>query len=430
MAQHQFTKQYPEQPGPKNDLKTIWVGDLLPWMTESYMCSVFRSVGSITNIKFFRDKTRGQQRSYVFIEFDSSTVVDGLLRNFPDGYFAAEDGNQFRFKKAQFDVSHGGNNGSYVDVYVGNLDHQVTEVQIFHHFAKKYPSTQMVRIPTDNTGMMKGYAFVSFKDKNEAERAISEMTGTCLRGRPIKVRHASRNMPTQPEVYTWEGQLERASELGGHRVMITGLDHNITEFQFAQYIGQFGPTLNVRVLPGQAFASFCNKQDAEKAVDQLNGCNVGGLSIHAKLVQPSDDPYPAPRVPNLVTTSNATVEEAEQKLQSQLQQMGWQIVPAHLATGLSEHMSPTVIHLPSGGLALQPGFEHFQVLLQDPEFVMAFQQQLRGDIWTPSCEQRMSMLSCDGLDHHGRCPTIAQHNWAFMPGYGTPMALGHGLLPS
>jgi nucleolar protein 4 len=34
----------------------------------------------------------------------------------------------------------------------------------------------------------KGYGFVKFNDQNEAQRAISEMNGKLLNGKPIKIK--------------------------------------------------------------------------------------------------------------------------------------------------------------------------------------------------------------------------------------------------
>jgi RNA recognition motif-containing protein len=60
------------------------------------------------------------------------------------------------------------------------------------HFKKKYHSVVDAKIPQDNaTRISRGYGFVHFTNYDESQKAINEMNGSLLKGKPIKVNHAS-----------------------------------------------------------------------------------------------------------------------------------------------------------------------------------------------------------------------------------------------
>jgi RNA recognition motif-containing protein len=73
-------------------------------------------------------------------------------------------------------------------VYVGDLDLSVTKQMVIDHFKKKYHSVIDAKIITDQTtNLSKGYGFVMFSSKEDSNKALTEMQGSYLKGKPIKV---------------------------------------------------------------------------------------------------------------------------------------------------------------------------------------------------------------------------------------------------
>lgn len=82
-------------------------------------------------------------------------------------------------------------------VHVGDLDVSISKQQLMDHFKKKYHSVVDAKIPQDNaTRISRGYGFVHFTNYEESQKAIGEMNGTLLKGKPIKVNHASSKNTT------------------------------------------------------------------------------------------------------------------------------------------------------------------------------------------------------------------------------------------
>ena len=75
-------------------------------------------------------------------------------------------------------------------LYVGNLAFSVTNEDLEALFGQ-IGKIDSVAVVTDKfSGQSRGFGFVQMADSNEAARAISELNGTELKGRNIKVNEA------------------------------------------------------------------------------------------------------------------------------------------------------------------------------------------------------------------------------------------------
>lgn len=77
-----------------------------------------------------------------------------------------------------------------VRLFVGNLPYDVTESELSQLFsAAGTPSN--IRLPTDReTGKPRGFAFVEFADRAQAEEAIRRFNQQLFKGRPLAVNEA------------------------------------------------------------------------------------------------------------------------------------------------------------------------------------------------------------------------------------------------
>lgn len=74
-------------------------------------------------------------------------------------------------------------------LYVGNIDYAATEAELSAHFAD-YGPVESVNIPVNRyTGRARGFGFVSFGSREDAEKAMV-LNGTTFKGRQIQVNFA------------------------------------------------------------------------------------------------------------------------------------------------------------------------------------------------------------------------------------------------
>jgi len=83
-------------------------------------------------------------------------------------------------------------------VFVGNLSYDVTReelIQVFSAAGKVLDA----KVPTDReTGKPRGFAFVEFEDDTGVQRAVSQLNGQDMKGRPLRVNEAEDRPPRAP----------------------------------------------------------------------------------------------------------------------------------------------------------------------------------------------------------------------------------------
>ena len=75
-------------------------------------------------------------------------------------------------------------------VYVGNLSFSVTQEKLKELFESFGDIEEAIVISDRFSGRSKGFGFVTFTDKKDADKAIEDMNGKEIDGREIKVNEA------------------------------------------------------------------------------------------------------------------------------------------------------------------------------------------------------------------------------------------------
>lgn len=77
-----------------------------------------------------------------------------------------------------------------MNMYIGNLAHDVTEDDLRNAFSE-FGEVASVKIIIDKfSGRSKGFGFVEMPSNSEADQAIKALNGKALNGRSIKVNQA------------------------------------------------------------------------------------------------------------------------------------------------------------------------------------------------------------------------------------------------
>ncbi len=76
-------------------------------------------------------------------------------------------------------------------LFVGTLSWNTTSEELTEAFAAIGEVVEAKVLTDRETGRSRGFGFVTFKDENDATRAIEQLDGTTLDGRTIKVDKAN-----------------------------------------------------------------------------------------------------------------------------------------------------------------------------------------------------------------------------------------------
>ncbi|RHZ90234.1 hypothetical protein Glove_2g3 [Diversispora epigaea] len=93
-------------------------------------------------------------------------------------------------------------------IFVGDLSWKLSEKQLKDEFGRFGTVTEVIVIKDRNTGLSKGYGFVTFEEKHAASEAIKVMNGQHIDGRPIRVEAAEE----RPLDERYDKQKDQAQE--------------------------------------------------------------------------------------------------------------------------------------------------------------------------------------------------------------------------
>ncbi|CAL5204654.1 unnamed protein product [Lathyrus oleraceus] len=265
--------------------KTIWVGDLQHWMDENYLHRCFASNGEIFSIKVIRNKQTGQPEGYGFVEFHSHVIAENVLVNYA-GMLMPNTDQPFRLNWATFSTGDHKRSDNVPDLslFVGDLAADVTDSTLLEIFSNKYPSVKAAKVVFDaNTGRSKGYGFVRFGDDNERSKALSEMNGVYCSSRPMRIGAAT---PRKSSGYQQGGHSNATSNQSegdstNTTIFVGGLDPSATAEDLRQPFSQYGEIVSVKIPVGKGcgFVQFANRNNAEEALQKLNGATVGKQTV-------------------------------------------------------------------------------------------------------------------------------------------------------
>jgi len=86
-----------------------------------------------------------------------------------------------------------------VRLFVGNLPYDVTEAELRAHFAAIGPLAYLSLAMDRDTGKPRGFAFVEFSARADAEDAMRRLNNQAFKGRPLAVNEArARDAPAPP----------------------------------------------------------------------------------------------------------------------------------------------------------------------------------------------------------------------------------------
>ena len=173
--------------------RTLWIGEIEMWMDEEFLEKAFISYNvPIKSVKIIRDRGTGITLGYGFVELFSHSQAEEVLNQLSDKA-VLYDNKTIKLNWASDSASKIACMGSLpkneFTIYVGELDLNIGESELKNYFQKYYSSVLSAKIITDPINKRsKGYGFVRFSDQNESQRAIAEMNGKIILGRPIKVK--------------------------------------------------------------------------------------------------------------------------------------------------------------------------------------------------------------------------------------------------
>ncbi|XP_077394110.1 polyadenylate-binding protein 4 [Festucalex cinctus] len=252
-------------------MASLYVGDLHPDITEAMLYEKFSPAGPVLSIRVCRDMITRRSLGYAYVNFSQPADAERALDTMN---FDVVKGKPIRIMWSQRDPSL--RKSGVGNVFIKNLDKSIDNKALYDTFSA-FGNILSCKVVCDENGS-KGYAFVHFETQDAADRAIEKMNGMLLNDRKVFVgRFKSRK--------------EREAELGAKakeftNVYIKNFGDDMDDEHLKELFDKYGKTLSVKVMTdpagksrGFGFVSYEKHEDANKAVEDMNGTDLNGKTV-------------------------------------------------------------------------------------------------------------------------------------------------------
>ncbi|KAL1854403.1 hypothetical protein VTK73DRAFT_8756 [Phialemonium thermophilum] len=296
------TGPFGRRTAPEPNKRALYVGGLDPRVTEDVLRQIFETTGHVQNVKIIPDKN-AKGYNYGFVEYDDPGAAERAMQTL-NGRRVHQ--SEIRVNWAyQSNASNKEDTSGHFHIFVGDLSNEVNDEVLLQAFSA-FGSVSEARVMWDmKTGRSRGYGFVAFRERPDAEKALSSMDGEWLGSRAIRCNWA--NQKGQPSIAQQQAMQQMGmtptTPFGHHHFPTHGVQsydmvvNQTPAWQTTCYVGNLTPyTTPNDLVPlfqnfgyvvesrfqadrGFAFIKMDTHENAAMAICQLNGYNVNGRPL-------------------------------------------------------------------------------------------------------------------------------------------------------
>lgn len=264
---------------------SLYVGDLQPEVNETFLYEVFRSIGPIISIKVCRDTLTNKSLGYAYVNFqnaqDAAKAIEVLN-------FALVKDKPMRIMYVQRDPSV--RKSGLGNIFIKNLEKSIDNKSLYETFSyfgnilSCKVCTRKFEVIKDGKATIEeeslGYGFVHFETQEAAQLAINKVNGMLIEGKKVSVaafvRKQERMKSTTSNLFT--------------NVYVKDLDPSVDSKGLENAFKKYGEITSCFVALDKetgkskcfGFLNFTEPESAKKAVGELDGKQIEGLSTKGK----------------------------------------------------------------------------------------------------------------------------------------------------
>ncbi|XP_068641041.1 oligouridylate-binding protein 1-like [Aristolochia californica] len=277
--------------------RSVYVGNIHVNVTEALLAEVFQSTGPLEGCKLIQK----EKSSFGFVDYHDrrSAALAIMTLHGRQLYGQAIKVNWAYASGQREDTSN------HYNIFVGDLSPEVTDATLYACFSV-YQSCSDARVMWDHkTGRSRGFGFVSFRNQQDAQSAINDLSGKWLGNRQIRCNWAAKGAGFSDDKPNNDNQnmvvLTSGSSDGGQgqentndeaapetnpaytTVYVGNLAHEVTQAELHRQFHALGTGIieEVRVQreKGFGFVRYHAHDEAALAIQMANGRMVCGKSM-------------------------------------------------------------------------------------------------------------------------------------------------------
>eukprot|EP01115_Flamella_aegyptia_P014168 TRINITY_DN7909_c0_g1_i2.p1 TRINITY_DN7909_c0_g1~~TRINITY_DN7909_c0_g1_i2.p1 ORF type:complete len:593 (-),score=280.43 TRINITY_DN7909_c0_g1_i2:87-1865(-) len=254
---------------------SLYVGDLAPEVNETNLFEIFKQIGPVASIRVCRDSITRRSLGYAYINYhnvaDAERALD--LINYKD-----IKGRPCRIMWSQRDPAL--RKSGVGNIFIKNLDKSIDNKILYDTFAS-FGNILSCKVEQDENGNSKGFGFVHYESDEAAQAAINSVNGKLLNGKKAFV---GLFVPRKDRL--------RNQEPKWTNIYVKNVPKSLNDDKFGELFKKYG-SITSAVLSkdeqgqskGFGFVNFENHEEAEAAVQEMNGKDVDGTQIYVGRAQ-------------------------------------------------------------------------------------------------------------------------------------------------
>lgn len=291
----------------------LYVGNLSPRVTEYMLTEIFAVAGPVQHVKIIPDRNyQHGGLNYGFVEYLDMRAAETALQTL-NGRKIFD--TEIRVNWAYQGQQNKEDTSNHYHVFVGDLSPEVNDEVLGKAFSA-FGTLSDARVMWDmNSGKSRGYGFLAFRDKTDAEQAIATMNGEWLGSRAIRVNWANQKtqggggapgMPTTTIMPT--GTAPAPVNFQGGPLSYETVVQQTPAYNSTVYVGNLVPyctqadliplfqsigylsEIRMQADRGFAFVKLDTHEHAAMAIVQLQGQMVHGRPIKCSWGKDRADP--------------------------------------------------------------------------------------------------------------------------------------------
>ncbi|XP_058111019.1 polyadenylate-binding protein 3 [Magnolia sinica] len=280
----------------KSGFANVFIKNLDTSIDNKALHDTFAAFGTVLSCKVATD-SNGQSKGYGFVQFEQEEAaqnaikrLNGMLINDKQVYVG------LFVRRQEKDRANG--SPKFTNVYVKNLSETTTDEDLKNVFGKFGPITSAV-IMRDANGNSRGFGFVNFQNPDDAAAAVENLNGSTFNDDKIwYVGKAQRKSEREAELkakYEQE-RIGRLEKLQGANLYLKNLDDNIDDEKLKELFAEFGNITSCKVMldpvgqsRGSGFVAFSTPEEANRAVNEMNGKMIGRKPLYVAVAQRKEE---------------------------------------------------------------------------------------------------------------------------------------------
>ncbi|NXB86146.1 NUCL protein, partial [Vidua chalybeata] len=266
----------------ERDARTLFLKNLPYRITEDDIREVFENASEV-RIVLNKD---GSSKGMAYVEFKTEAEADKALEEKQgteiEGRAVVID---FTGEKSQQEHQKEHQKGESKTLIVNNLSYAATEETLQEVFKK----ASSIKVPQNNQGRPKGYAFVDFATAEDAREALNSFNNTEIEGRTIRLEFSSPSWQKGSTNARGGGFSQQSKTL-----FVRGLSEDTTEETLRE---SFEGSISARIVTdrdtgsskGFGFVDFSSPEDAKAAKEAMEDGEIDGNKVTLDFAKPKGD---------------------------------------------------------------------------------------------------------------------------------------------